>query len=317
MRLSFFLLAALLGLATLGVGAVGLRWRAIVHQQQAGPASGAAPSRLARSARAARPSPAQAAPLPPEQRASTRQVFSARKRQAAIFLETQHGPFDDLILAAALRWKLDPFLLKGLLDNESELDPSRMSKRSYATHGGRRLLVSGGALGIAQFTAAGVRGVNRLRARRRRRGARVLFFDLDRARISEEAIPAAAELLAHLINRYGRDGGITAYNAGGVGGRAVSRLGFWRARHAGRLRRSGLIRLQGDRFLLNVLARSSWYREGAGLDRLYEPDILHPSSQRYVSAAPPSPGTSALASARAPSATTPTAPIAIADGLGG
>lgn len=299
MRFAVLPLAALLGLAALAASVVGLRSRATVHPRQHGPAAGDSVSPLPLAATAVDPAPAQAAPPRPEQRASARQVFSARRRQATIFLETQQGPFDDLILAAALRWKLDPFLLKGLLDNESELDPSRVSKRSYASHGGRRLLVSGGAVGIAQFTAAGVRGVNRLRARRRRRGARLLFFDLDRARIPEEAIPAAAELLAHLINRYGRDGGITAYNAGGVGGRAVSRLGFWRARHAGRLRRSGLIRLQGDRFLLNVLARSSWYREGAGLDRLYEPDILHPSSQRYVSAAPRSQGASGLASALA------------------
>ncbi|MBK6848735.1 MAG: transglycosylase SLT domain-containing protein, partial [Proteobacteria bacterium] len=172
---------------------------------------------------------------------------------------------------------------QGLLANESELDPDRVGKRSYVSHAGQRLLVSGGAVGIAQFTAAGVQAVNSLRARRRRRGARVLFFDLDRARVPEEAIPAAAELLTHLINRFGRDGGITAYNSGGVGGRAVSRLGFWRARQAGRLQQVGLVRLQGDRFLLNVLARASWYREEAGLDPLYEPDILHPDSQRYVS----------------------------------
>lgn len=225
---------------------------------------------------------------------SARLLLAARERQALVFAQTQQGPFDDLILVAARRWKLDPFLFKGLLANESELDPSRVGKREYASHDGRRLLVSGGAVGIAQFTASGVDGVNALRARRRRNGALVLAFDLERARVAEEAIPAAAELLAHLINRFGRDGGITAYNSGGAGGRAVSRLGFWRARHAGRLQRSGRVLLQGNRFLINVLARASWYREEAGLDPLYEPDILHPDSQRYITRGPAS-GAEAIA----------------------
>jgi len=287
-------LAALLGLATLGLATVGLGVRGVgvveVGRGSRGRIVVGSGSRArATLLRTARATAARERCARRGRQVSARQLFTARERQAAVFDETQHGPFDDLILAAALRWKLDPFLVKGLLANESELDPERVGKRSYVRHAGQRLLVSGGAVGIAQFTAAGVEAVNSLRARRQRRGARVLFFDLDRARVPEEAIPAAAELLTHLINRFGRDGGITAYNSGGVGGRAVSRLGFWRARQAGRLQQVGLVRLQGDRFLLNVLARASWYREEAGLDPLYEPDILHPDSQRYVSRAPAAP----------------------------
>lgn len=203
-----------------------------------------------------------------------------------LFAATQHGPFDDLVLSSARRWKLDPFLLKGLLANESKLDPVRFGKRRYAQRDGARVLISGGAMGIAQFTGGGIRAVNLLRRRRNRRGQAVLLFDRARAFEPTAAVPAAAELLAHLIERYGRDGGITAYNSGVVGGIAVSRYGFWRARYKGKLSRVGIYLIQGERFLLNVLRYTNWYRLQVGLAPLDGPDADRPDSLRFVKAAP-------------------------------
>ena len=216
--------------------------------------------------------------LDQEQRAVHKPVRSATE----VFAETQHGPFDDLILSAARRWKLDPFLFKGLLANESKLDPVRYGKRRFGRKGNKRVVISGGAIGIAQFTGGGIRAINALRRRRERRGEPVLYFDHDRALQPHEAIPAAAELLAHLVGRYGRDGGVTAYNSGVVGGLAVARYGFWRARHEGRLRRVGIYLVQGERFLLKVLRNANNYRKGAGLALLPEPDAERPASRRYA-----------------------------------
>lgn len=201
-----------------------------------------------------------------------------------VFTRTQHGPFDNSILAAAQRWKLDPFLLKGLLANESKLDPVRYGKRRYAKRKGELVVVAGGAVGIAQFTGSGIRAVNLLRRRRQRDGRRVLLFDSDLAQVPTQAIFAAAELLAHLLKSYGRDGGITAYNSGVVGGLAVYRYGFWRARSAGKLSRVGIYEIQGYRFLLNVLRRANWYRSQAGLPQLEQPDADRPDSRRFVHA---------------------------------
>lgn len=192
-------------------------------------------------------------------------------RVSQVFARTQLGPFDDLILAAALRWQIDPFLLKGLLANESHLDPVQHGKRRYAERGGTRILISGGAMGIAQFTGPGIRAVNALRQRRRRRGEHVLRFDVDRAMQPQEAIPAAAELLAMLLGQFGRDGGITAYNSGVIAGIAVNRLGFWRARRTGKLARVGIYPIQGERFVINVLRRTNFYRKQAGLQGLDPP----------------------------------------------
>lgn len=208
-------------------------------------------------------------------------VRAALTGEARSFARSQLGPFDDLILRSALRFRVGPFLLKGLLANESMLDPVKSGKRRYALIGGRRTLVAGGAVGIAQFSGGGVRGVRALRRARQRRGERVLSFDMDRASVPQEAIPAAAELLAHLIRRYGRDGGITAYNSGVVGGLAVSRLGFWRARRAGKLSRSGIFHIQGHRFLLNVLRQTNRYRIAAGLHPIEQP----PRPRRSTAAA--------------------------------
>lgn len=191
--------------------------------------------------------------------------------EALVFVSTQQGPFDDLILRSALRFRVDPFLLKGVLANESKLDPLRSGKRHYALVGGQRRLVAGGAVGIAQFSGGGARGVLALRRARQRRGELTTGFDLERAAVPQEAVPAAAELLAHLIRRYGRDGGITAYNSGVAGGLAVARLGFWNARSAGKLQRSGIFHIQGHRFLLNVLRETNRYRAAAGLTPMQEP----------------------------------------------
>ncbi|MBW2731854.1 MAG: transglycosylase SLT domain-containing protein [Deltaproteobacteria bacterium] len=199
-----------------------------------------------------------------------------------VFAASQHGPFDDLVLSSARHWKLDPFLFKGLLANESRLDPVRFGKRAYSQDDGPRILISGGAMGIAQFTGGGVRAVNLLRRRRSRRGHHVLTFDRDRAFEPTTAVPAAAELLAHLLDRYGRDGGITAYNSGVVGGATVSRYGFWRARHQGKLSRVGIYLIQGERFLLNVLRYTNWFRRQAGLPPLEGPDAHRPDSLRFA-----------------------------------
>ena len=187
------------------------------------------------------------------------------------FANSQNGPFDDLILAASRRWRIDPFLLKGLLANESSLEPLAVGKRVFKRIAGKRRVVSGGAVGIAQFSQAGIRAIRRLRRRRGRRQL-VLGFDRARARVPAEAIFAAAELLNHLIERYGRDGGITAYNSGVVGGIAVRRLGFWKARRAGKLHRSGIHPIQGHRFLLNVLRWANRFRMHAGIETLSLPE---------------------------------------------
>ncbi len=92
------------------------------------------------------------------------------------------------------------------------------------------------------------------------------------------AIPAAAELLATYIHRFGRDGGVTAYNSGPYGGRMVKKHGFWAARS--RLRKVGKTHIQGHRFLLNVLRRSNQFRRPAGLDRLRRPHKRRPRPER-------------------------------------
>lgn len=193
---------------------------------------------------------------------------------AAVFAHTQHGPFDDLILAAARHWRLDPFLLKGLLANESRLDPLSVGKKRYGKRRGRRIIISGGASGIAQFTQAGIRAVNELRRRRWRRGDLALRFSGHQALVPQEAVFAAAELLAHLTGRFGRDGGVTAYNSGIPSGLAVSRMGFWGARGAGKLNNVGIYPVQGHRFLLNVLHKTNQYRLRAGMLPLDVPEPL-------------------------------------------
>lgn len=188
------------------------------------------------------------------------------------FRLTQHGPFDHLIAIESERWRLDPFLLKGLLLNESELNPSVTGRKQYALVKGKRRLISGGSVGIAQFSASGIKGVTEIRRIRATWGDAIEFFTYEKALDPEKAIPAAAEVLSFYINSYGRDGGVTAYNTGMVGGQMVRRYGFWRARTMGALQRAGHVKLQGHHFLLNVLRRANRLRIAAGLPPLQGPD---------------------------------------------
>ncbi len=200
------------------------------------------------------------------------------RRDAAVFRSTQTGQFDETIADAAAEWGLDPFLLKGLLYNESRLDPKLVGKRIYKKVDGKRVSVGGGARGIAQFTGDGVAAVNEAREKRQRRGERVRAFNSEDVWVPERAIPAAAELLASYIHRFGRDGGVTAYNSGPYGGRMVKKHGFWDSRS--RLRRVGKTHIQGHRFLLNVLRRTNQFRKKAGIDRLKRPKKRHTAPKR-------------------------------------
>jgi soluble lytic murein transglycosylase-like protein len=114
-----------------------------------------------------------------------------------VYQLTQEDEHDPLIVTAAEEWRLDPFLLKGLLYEESRLDPSIINKTS-------------GAAGIAQFTRTGRQGLNRIR---RQRGCDD-ELTYQKSLNPEHAIPASAELLSYLIGRWGRDYGIASYNGG-------------------------------------------------------------------------------------------------------
>lgn len=197
------------------------------------------------------------------QRARTHRLTRRARRELAAFRRTQRGPFDGLIADAAAQWGVDPFLLKGLLYCESRLDPTRVGARIYRTVRGKRVAVGGGARGIAQFTRDGIAAVNEVREKRQRRGERVYAFTSADVMDPERAIPAAAELLSAYMRRFGRDGGITAYNSGPYGGRLVQRLGFWKARR--RLVQVRGTALQGHRFLLKVLRQTNRYRRQSGL----------------------------------------------------
>jgi soluble lytic murein transglycosylase-like protein len=176
---------------------------------------------------------------------------------ALVFAVKAEGELDRQILSAALEQGLDPWLLKGLLVNESGLDPGMRSR-----HG----------IGIASFTPAGIRGVNFIRgraARRARRPVPPLFSEagaLDPAR----AVPAASELLGYFVRMFGRDGGVSAYNGGFGHGRAVARLGYHEARKRGILSRSGSVTMSGV-YLVNVLKHSNRLRAAAGLPPLRAP----------------------------------------------
>jgi soluble lytic murein transglycosylase-like protein len=192
------------------------------------------------------------------------------------FRLTQTGQFDPLIAAESERWGLDPFLLKGLLLNESGLNPKSIGRKRYGWVRGRRRVISGGSVGIAQFSASGIRGVTGLRRQRAGFGDTVETFTYEKALEPEKAIPAAAEVLSYYISHYGRDGGVTAYNTGAVGGELVRKHGFWRARGMRKLNRAGHVHLQGARFLLNVLRRTNRLRTEAGLPPLPAPEPPRP-----------------------------------------
>jgi len=188
------------------------------------------------------------------------------------FRLTQHGPFDAIIAVESERWHLDPFLLKGLLINESGLKPNSIGRKQYGYVRGKKRVISGGSVGIAQFSASGIRGVTEIRRNRARWGEKVEPFTYKKALDPAKAIPAAAEVLSYYINSYGRDGGVTAYNTGLVGGKLVKRYGFWRARTMSKMQRAGHVRLQGKHFLLNVLRRTNQLRIEAGLPPVPGPD---------------------------------------------
>jgi len=188
------------------------------------------------------------------------------------FRLTQHGPFDQLIAVESERHHLDPFLLKGLLVNESGLNPSVHGRKQYGLVQGKRRIISGGSVGIAQFSASGIRGVTEIRRIRAKWGDAVETFTYEKALDPDKAIPAAAEVLSYYINLYGRDGGVTAYNTGMTGGQLVRRYGFWRARSMGKMNRAGHIKLQGKHFLLNVLRHTNRLRSEAGLPPVPGPD---------------------------------------------
>jgi soluble lytic murein transglycosylase-like protein len=159
-----------------------------------------------------------------------------------VFRHTQQERFDPVILDAAIRWRHDPFLLKGLLYTESRLRHDIVNPRT-------------GAAGIAQFTASGRHAVALLR---RARGAKGPFTQAN-ALDPVDAIDAAAEVLAYLRDQYGLDGALAAYNAGPGAGSAVLRRGYWAARD----------RVGG--FLLVVLRHTNRLRTEAGLPPLAPP----------------------------------------------
>lgn len=163
-----------------------------------------------------------------------------------VFRASQAGPFDGLLLGAAEDFGLDPWLLKGLLLNESGLQEGRSGRNG---------------VGLAQFTPAGVAGVNAIR---RRRGCQDFEpFTLAAARRPEEAIPAAAELLAAHVRRWGLEGGVAAYRCPAQAP-AVRRWGAEGARRRGLLYRCGPVRM-GGRYVPNVLEKTNALRRAAGL----------------------------------------------------
>lgn len=204
---------------------------------------------------------------------------SGWRRVLWIFRHTQRGAWDGVIAEAAESEALDPFLLKGLLMNESELNPRLVGKRTFALVSGKRRVISGGARGIAQLTSAGIDAVNELAGRR----GIARRFSPSEAMVPERAIPAAASLLGDYIDRFGRDGGITAYNTGPTGGRLVRDRGFRGALSDARLSGHGAIVHQGARFLPHVLGKTNRLRRAAGLDPLAPIGKAPPQRRRPTS----------------------------------
>ena len=114
------------------------------------------------------------------------------------FRMTQVEKYDDLIADACETRKVDPFLLKGLLQHESGRTPGPINPDT-------------GAAGIAQFTAGGRSAVTNLH---RMRGQPA--FTIKQALDPKQAIPAAAELMAFLVGPYcgSLERALAAYNTG-------------------------------------------------------------------------------------------------------
>jgi soluble lytic murein transglycosylase-like protein len=203
-------------------------------------------------------------------RAKAAKLSKRERKVLTAFRRTQKGTFDPRIADAAEEWSVDPFLLKGLLYTESRFESSLVGRRIYKKVRGKRRVISGGARGIAQFTGAGISAVNETRQRRHARGHRVFAFTSADVMDPYLAIDAAAELLASYIDRFGFDGGVTAYNSGPYGGKLVQKLGFARAKR--RLRKVGHTRLQGYRFLTKVLRETRRLHKKAGLGAFEAPN---------------------------------------------
>ena len=120
----------------------------------------------------------------------------------AVFRLTFTEEYDDLIADAAEDWHLDPFLFRALLDEESG-------------RGKRLINPDSGAPGIPQFVHVGIQGLNRIRCLRLHQRIKCQLGDDEftraKAFIPEESIPAAAELLSHLMGRWGWRG-VAHYN---------------------------------------------------------------------------------------------------------
>jgi len=116
---------------------------------------------------------------------------------------TQDDEHDDLIVDAARVWHLDPFLLKGLIYEESGGRPGARNPDS-------------GAAGLGQFVKVGIAGLNHIRCLRLYHKFRCDLgddeFTREKAWDPEEAVPATAELLAYHIGRWGLRVGVESYN---------------------------------------------------------------------------------------------------------
>lgn len=111
------------------------------------------------------------------------------------------GPHDLVIAESSKRWGHDPFVLDGLLTRESGKQTGVHHKRTKAR-------------GISQFVPSGAAAVGRLQ---RKRGLRDVFT-YAKALDPREAIPAAAELLAYLMDVCGGlHEALVAYNRGSCG----------------------------------------------------------------------------------------------------
>jgi len=162
--------------------------------------------------------PLQPPPAAPTQPLPQSTVYEANDKEPAehnAFRLFHREQFDNLILTACVEHGLDPFLLKGLLLTESGLKPKRVNGETRAA-------------GIAQFTAGGRIAITEIR-KIRGMPPRKAKFTRKQAFDPAHAIPAAAEFLRHLIEKYGRDGGLAAYNGGPRAGEVVAKYGLRRA----------------------------------------------------------------------------------------
>jgi hypothetical protein len=173
----------------------------------------------------------------------------------ALFSATQTGPHDALILEAAADNGLDPWVLKGLLANESNLNPKMKSRTG---------------VGIASVTPAGARGVNWIRAKRGD-GHKPEVFTMRDAMDPVKAIPAVAEFVAWGVRSFGSlEAGLGFWNGGFDHARKIKRWGYRCAQQKGLLRWCAGIRMSGV-YVDNVLKRANGFRALAGLPPLSPP----------------------------------------------